>query len=425
MDRRLVLVVSILVGCAAGWFARGAADAPSQSAMSDGPPPISSGAAGSLAGRARATPKSVSTTTAEEPPLAERLAKGTTSELARIRSADPEPVLDGASVDALVARLDAAMKGGDQKLFGVVVDLLGMANDPKGDAALVAVLADKDLDLPRPMVSSFVRALEDSSVPGIAAAARARCERNIAAGDTSWTAVDGWFALVAHSGSEADVEWLFDLGKKRSQWQQWAVGALIEADRHDGEGSIKNLFRNGVLRGDGACRDALGVLARRDPDAAAEFVRAVLHGESSQGQPMDVQDVLVAYANNAPVERLADVERWIGELSRDQDRLGAVSAIEALRGREYDTARLSSSADFAIVFIDRVADGASVTDETRHLLNKAGYAIEYNRTTWSERAASALERAADTLDRAGITVGGPDCRELAKKVRAGLKSRWK
>jgi hypothetical protein len=419
MDRRLGLAASIIAGCVAGWFARGAVDTASLSATNDESPSVSTGAPGSLAGGPRATPKAVSTTTASEPPLAERIAKGTTSELSRIGASDPKPAFGAAAVDALVTRLDSAVKAGDPQLFSAVVGLLGLANDPKGDAALIAVAADMAVDLPHPMGTELASALTDSRVPGVAAAARARCERNIAAGETSWTAVAGWFDVVAATGSEADIEWLLALAKQQRQWASRAVDAITKADRHEGAGTILNALRNGM-----ANSAALGVLAKRDPDAAGEVVAEVIRSDARRFQ-MDVNEVLIAFADNAPERRLQDVERWIVALSNDHDRIAAVSAVESLRRRGYDTSRLSAAADAAVLYVERVAGGEAVTDANRHRLNEAGYAIEYNRTTWSERAASALERAADTLDRAGITVGGPDYREVAKQVRAGLKSRWR
>jgi hypothetical protein len=162
---------------------------------------------------------------------------------------------------------------------------------------------------------------------------------------------------------------------------------------------------------------AIGDLGESRPDDAWTLVL--------EAREEDTLETMRQFVRKAPEATLLRVEQHLRSLPDEVLRIEAVYVVEALRRRRRDVSTLAAVVDAPVLFVERVASGAPLTEAERPLLNRAGYAIEYNRVAWSERSARALERADATLDRAGIVVGGPDYGHVAKIVRAGLSDRWK
>ncbi len=386
------------------------------SATSEAPPAIESGRPIADAPRLAATerPRAESTAAAEGgPSIAERIRRGTPADLYAIRDLKPPAQFDGDAVDALLVRLQACVAAGELGSCNAVVALLGQADDVRGDAALLALMQDETLDLPHPLGSGFGLALRNSPrSEAMATAARRRMERETAAGNSSWTASAGWIDLVAAHGAPADLDWVAG--------SESAAEALARSGRPEAAERLARMAGTRDREGRYVFEDeAFAHLAAAAPDVAAALVAEHV------GEGSNVRGAVTAYARHAPVERLGPVEGWLRSLTSERDRVEAAYAVQALRDRGADVSGLAAHLDAPVLFLERIAAGEALTLENRPLLNAAGYAVEYNRATWSERAARALEAAQARLQRESVTVGGPSYPEVAKIVRAGLASRWK
>ena len=410
---------ALIAGFAGGWLARGDGDADrrADAPVAERPAGTAEAAPGLVAAPPVAS-KAPPIAPAPPPLGAERLRTASVSDLWDLRNAKTKPTIDEGGVDVLLARLRDSVRDGNTGLFLVVVDLLGLADSAKGDAALVEIMADVTTPLPEVTGPRFAEALLGSAAPGITAAARARCDRAIAEGNDSWTSVAGWFDLVARSGGPADFAWIESVATS-TQRRNSAAEALARAGRPEALDTFRRIFATAALRG-----DVLAELARTQPDAAAVIVRDILSGRLLLLM-IDGNEAIVSYARGAPKDRLGEVETWILGLPKETDRIGAVYAIGVLSSRGYDVSALAGTVEAPVRCLERVAAGEPVTDANRSLVVTSVNAIDYSRITWTERAARALEGAAAAVEKDGVKLGGSDLTKLAAKIRAGLAARWK
>jgi hypothetical protein len=131
-----------------------------------------------------------------------------------------------------------------------------------------------------------------------------------------------------------------------------------------------------------------------------------VHERLSDDAPLGTEGFR-AYGRCVPVERSADARAQLLAVDNTAERIAAVYAVCELADRGLDVAGLEPVLLAPVEVLERGHTG----DDEDALLSRARYAIEYNRVTWSERAAAALERAGYT--------------DEARKVRAGLQSPWK
>ncbi len=420
MVRAARWIAAAVVGIAAGWFGRGWFDPGARGpvpAVAPGPAAGEERGGPGLAARPGdgATPSAAVPAPPPAPLLSARIAKASPSDLVEIANSKEKPTFDAAAVDALLVRLKQSVEAGDSNLFRVVLRLLGQADDPRGDAALVALLADPGLELPRPIGNDFHDALANSAALGIAAAARARRERAKVGEEQSWIAFAGWYDLVARHGTAEDLDWLVADAESSRGGARFAMQALGRSARPEAGPLMRRLVARAGPQPDLA--EGIGALAKDRPEDAFRLARE----DADAGKPGPLE----RFAASAPEGSLALAEDYVRGVTAEDRRIQLVRVVEALHRRGRDLTGLSAVVDAPILFLERIAAGEPISAENRPLLGPAGYAVEYSRVTWSERAARALESADARLKRDGIDVGGPDYVKVAKTVRDGLASRWK
>jgi hypothetical protein len=394
MGRVVGWCVAGLVGVAIGWFSRGAFPAAR-------PEPEAGPAAADAAGTAP-VPELAAGTMPALAPAPVPAASNESSPSAPKRSSTVRR-----SVDEILVDFRAAIAETDTSRFKNAVRELGEADDPRGDAALVELMAD--LSTPLPVVGEELqKALTNSRADGIAAAARARLESAIERNESAWHHYQGWVDLVAAHGTEADLEWLASDAFKSQEG--WALPAIARTGHPT---AAKILARRIESGGAEETTRAVGEFAKLRPDLAWPLV--LLHPS---------REALSSYAKSAPLENLGPVEEHLRSLPDDEARIEAVYVVSALERRGLDVSEFATLTQAPVRFLARIAAGEPVTPRTRPLLNAAGYAIEYNSLTWTEDAARTLDAADAALDSAGITVGGPDYPYVARLVRDGIKKRW-
>jgi hypothetical protein len=418
----LVVVGLLALGAAAGWLARGWLDeAETPTRLPTAPERTPSGPSEPrLEPRhpeAAAPPARDPGAADAEPPLAVRVAEGSADDLRRLEwdvdraSAGAPWRPDAAAIDALVERLARSVETGQADVFLAVVRLLGAADDPRGDAALVRLLEDVALPLPDRACTAFEQGLGDATAPGVVSAVRARAEADRARGGSDREA-SGWFGLVARLGSHADHDWLL---ARATEWEATdrAMEVLVASGRPEALERVRQIFRSGRAEG---IEEAVGGLARQHPEEAWALALEVarLRGVEAMDH----------WAHAAPEGHLSLLEDHLRALRDEGERISAVGLVGTLEERGRDVSGFRSILDAPVELIERVAAGDVPSGHRRSLLNQAGYAIEYHRALWTERAARALEAAAQTLQRERVIVGGPDYQHVARLVRAGLADPW-
>jgi hypothetical protein len=145
--------------------------------------------------------------------------------------------------------------------------------------------------------------------------------------------------------------------------------------------------------------EILEEFAQQQPGLTFEL----LHERLVAGDPRGVN----VYGRCVPAERLADARALLLAIGDTAERVLAVYAVNAIADRGLDIAGFEP----LILAPVEVLEGGRDAGTEEGLLSAARYAVEYNRVTWSERAAAALE--------------GAGYFDEAHKVRKGLQSPWK
>jgi hypothetical protein len=300
----------------------------------------------------------------------------------------------------LLTRVRAAIREGDEGAFGTALRLLGRSEGEEAERALLALVEDPSV--PSPLRGGpFLRGLARSTLPGIAAAARGRFEANLAAGEDSWVAADGWVDLVARHGDDADLVWLagrnesfqiVDQARRAifsspSEAARRAARGLVESTRADIRGQIPDYLRWDLEEGFAIAERALRYVG---PDA---------HGSSGP----DLSDLFRAWGGGEPDGGIPELRAFLLGLREPMHRVAAVYAVQALAKRGSDTAAFGELLLEPTLVLER-------REPVEGLLS-ARSALGYNPVAWSERAAAAL-------DAAGFA-------KEARKLRAGLSSPWR
>lgn len=317
-------------------------------------------------------------------------------------------------VDTLLKLADEAIVSGDANAFRRMVRALGASKDARAHARLIGWIGDPALPLPEGVGPDFVQALEGSTAPGIPEAARRRFQANLAAGDRSWVSTSGWFDLIARHGTSDDLAWLMAVPEGAAgQIRLMAERALLASDSEEGIRRAEARFRSGDhTEGD------WGEFPRRNPAHAYALAMELLPLAATRDRRTTLFRVLGQTVRPADVD---DLRRRLLGLATDDERIDAVAAIETMRNRSLDVSGFDPILEAPVVRLETTLGSISSAQAYA-----AMYAIEYDRVAWSERAARALETAA-TAPRTGGAEPIPsgDMLDVAKKVRAGLASKWR
>ncbi len=434
----LGLFVGFGIGCGVGWFVFGRGEDPAAipvlpatpyeteatpPATSLVTPPTLQGAAGAE----RAPPSADEAAAAKD--LAQTIASGTAAEV-KAAASGAEPPFGADAVAAARKRFPGARADGDWRLFEALLEVLGRADIPEADAALVVVLGDETLVFPEPMGNDFHRWLAGSQVPGIAEAARRRLKRYAADGESSWIATHGWVDLVADHGTEEDIAWLLLEGDPRKMRDDGAVAVAKSkspaAIQWMTDALVLPVSERGHRAGWGSYPQTLGAFVRAHGedahDVVAEIVDRTLAGESILVN-MKVKQLFGMYGRTVPKERAAEAVRLLQGLDTEAAQISALTSVLAMRRRGLDVSGLEHLLEAPLVALRRMAGGEEDAGPGSVSAYQAMYAVEYNRALWSEEAAEALEAAGRAL--MGKTPAAANMLEVAKEVRAGLRSPWR
>jgi hypothetical protein len=305
----------------------------------------------------------------------------------------------------LVERAREALRTGDTALFDAAVRGLARAEGDDVDRFLLDLMSDTSVSMPHALGRYFFEGLRDSRLPGIAKAARARFDAEMALGRGHWWGADGWLHLVAAQGDAGDVEWVRALatgaGRGSGQVRDKAREALARASSDAAVTAFEGLP-------DDARERHLDDWIEANPERGVAFLERELDGAGSSR--LDQGTLWVFYARHAPEGRLPDLERRLLAAEGIAAKASALHATEALTRRGYDVSSLRPIAAHLLEWLRANADNPSpqVQEEKSRVLN----AFERNRTFWTRETLDVLERAAPD---AGAT----------KEIRAHVASRWR
>jgi hypothetical protein len=147
-------------------------------------------------------------------------------------------------VEVLLVRLDSARAAGDRQVFDAVLRALLHSGSEKAQQKLLDLMCDETL--PDLKGREFFEALKDSRIEDVADAARRRVELNLAAGETSWVAVSGWFDLALWRGDETHLDWMLTLAEDRfHQIHRMAMKALGSCPSPHAVQRVAEMIRGG------------------------------------------------------------------------------------------------------------------------------------------------------------------------------------
>ena len=319
------------------------------------------------------------------------------------------PRFSSHTIDKLIERAKAAQAKGDGNAFRILARALGAANTRGGDEYLISVIADESIPLDHTFAMTLGRALVDSEVEGIAELARARYERGIEEGHTSWTGAAGWFDLIAAHGSADDIRYLTTRRHHRGE----AAKAMRQARSEPAIDAVVELIRGQQIQD---AKHAFRMLLEKRPDVAftlAEEAVRLSEDQRPYDLRMSIRDVFRSLGRHGPIAALDRIKHLLRMGSLPKTRIEAVYGVEALKRRKLDISDLTAVVEYPQEHLAEVARGGE-----RNLARKAAYAIEYNRVTWSSDALAALRDVAKALKHDAY-------RQAAAEIAAEMKSPWK
>jgi hypothetical protein len=313
-----------------------------------------------------------------------------------------EPV----DVDAALRDLAAAREAGDVEAFHLAIAALSRADDPRAERRLLDLMAETNLSLPHPIGTRIMTGLRRSTLPGIAAAARARFEANLVAGETSWTAAEGWLDLVANHGSEADLDWLLEQGQS-PQIRSEAREALALSDN-----PLAIARCESMLTRDPDDLELLQQFASRHPRRVLPFLEKRLR-EVADGFTGSL------YGNTVPPEAVERARTVLLSARGPLARLAAAQAVDRMVSRGLDVSGLESLLLAPVEILERPGSFHEPGPPLRRAVNT----LARCESAWSERALTAVmslsRRLGPTDDLAAAL------RALEKKMRAKLREPWR
>jgi hypothetical protein len=327
----------------------------------------------------------------------------------RIRQGEVE--VEAAAIDALIERIDTARGERDWDLFVALAQLLAVANTPRTQAKLLALMDDDSLELfDWRIAEHFWAGLADSELEGIAAAARRRIAMVEERHPKSDRWVKDWFALVARHGSEADIEWLAAHRERHTEIRFWE--ALAKSAKNPAAArKFMELWKAGGTRafGDRAIR----TFATTSPAVAEPFLRELL----VDVHPGDdrASGIARAYGHAVNEANLPAARSFLLGLADPKTRTLAAHAVSAMAQRELDISGLEPILLAPVEEAERLVHATE--KERQEGYYRVMYGIEYNRPTWSPRAVRALENLAAAMENQHT---GDALRNVAKNIRAQI-----
>ena len=272
-------------------------------------------------------------------------------------------------------------------------------DSPDGDRRLLAIMADESLALSGPWIGErFLEALENSTIDGIATAARTRAVAELQDKKGSRWAGRGFFTLVARFGSAEDVLWLDSVGAPGRGAQEvsraLAMGAAnpLAAERFAARLAAttgRNLkhWREFVAANPAAAQESATLLIRRglrNKDAYRMLGAATTAEtmESTRAILMDMKSVAA--------------------------RLDGMEAVEQIRRKGLDTTAFEQLIDLP----SRILTGA--VEGNRNLSTAAVYAIQNREVAWTPSNLDALQVVAQ---------GGSRLAERARKALGKIEAK--
>lgn len=424
------LVIGLIVGVGIGWAgAVLTADPPAPSHRDTREPEGAGGSTPTLAGAAEEPVRLT-----EAPRAADLgrldwrrlLTEGATEDInAALNDAgrtgdEGDLVFTDALVRRLVERAEDAWKRRSKRDLMVFIRALGMADSKLGDEFLKRLADDADTPLPHPFGSSLGRALEDSEVTGLAESARRRFGQMLEEGGDSWTAAAGWFELVAAHGGREDLTWLLERNES-SQIRHRAVRALAKVRQGEGLAFVLDLLRTAT--GTARVQRVLPEIARGHPEEVFEILDDRLRradGGEETLYGMTHSRFMKAYGGAVTPASLDDAGRTLLGLRNPHLRLASVYAVHVMANKQMDVGRLEPLLRAPMELLEARAAEGSYSGGDRPSVQRAVYAIEYNRVTWLPGTPGQLEALAERFPPRAEKM-----REVAAEIRTHLRSPWK
>lgn len=323
-----------------------------------------------------------------------------------------------------IADLARARETKDRKLFDQALRRLVGSDDAQAHTALQALIADPDFEFPDSHHAIWCgdsAALQKSTLPGWAAAARKRYERDGRRPGRSWDA-PAWLHLLAAHADAADLTWIADQFDTATERQSEVIAALGFAPPALARDAILRELsrprpadedrRTAHGRGGGIWR-AVEILSGRSSADAFAVLDVIVKSDAQTAH--DANEVRRKWVQMAPKDRLADVRSQIRSMAA-----GGLSVrelmppIQALSDRSEDISEFDALIARAGQELRRLVDEKEQADGTGPY-----YAIEYHKVAQTSENLAALEYAIQRL--------GQDRTRGCQKILAEARSRsdWK
>lgn len=317
-------------------------------------------------------------------------------------------------VKGWIADLARAREAKDRKLFDESLRNLLHSDDAQAHEAVRNLIADPGFDFPDPAHALWcgtARALQASAVPGLAAAARARYERDARRPGRSW---DGhaWLHLLAAQADAADLAWIADQYDLAPERHGEVVAALGVARPDLAREAIGREIRRGQRR-DGIW-EAIGHLQERSPADAFALLDEIVASDAPFPHH-DAGEVFRAWVRCAPKDRLPEVRSRIHALAAAGRQVRElITPVQALADRN------ESVTEFATIVAAAGRDLRRLVDEEKRADGTGPfYAIEYHEVAHTPENLAALEYAIEQLGK-DRTHG---CQNVLAEIRG--RSAWK
>ena len=307
-----------------------------------------------------------------------------------------------------IARIEEARSSRNWKLFEALVGLLAASDSPEAEAKLIGLLGDTTLIFHDWRIAEhFVWGLSTSDLDGVVPAARTRIEfESTESNDRNrWRM---YYEIVAERGSVDDVAWLLEHARKITHGMHDAVRAPAEGSANPAAAQkFIELSKAGSVRGEGPAR----TFAKNNPVIALPFYREQLlaaRGDTARAMAQ-------TYGTAVTTATLAEAKRFLLGISDPRQRTAAAAAVNAMQRNKLDISGLEPLLRAPADYARQLAAGDA--DARKSAFYDVLYGIEYNKLTWSEETAQAL----DDLARVYEHKGRADAyRDLAREIRAEL-----
>lgn len=398
-------IIGLVVGFALGWLVFG------QSERTDRAERKRAERAEESAGQPQGTPKPDEPAPESRPHLVEQVETAKPNELRLLAHRLATPVAEEV-VQAALVRLEKAQADKDWELFRSAVEFLARTKSPAARAKLIELVGDTSIRFHDWRIAGPIcDGLRGTRTDGAAAAARDRIEMEAKAYRDK-NRQTGWFEIVAAQGTPADIEWLIQRGavNREETTAVYIALGLAAADDYAADALIRIWKEWGDPWSSG---DAAKLLIDNNrPKALAFFRERFLTGAKNGAR---------FYGDAVSEETLADAKATLLSLRDPIERTRAVYAVTRMQRNNLDISGLEPIVNAPVELAHSLvnADQKAIHQAYYDVL----YGIEYNKVTWSEDAANALDALAHAYENKSRAEAYT---ELAREIRAKLgKGNWK